>query len=204
MNADGSEPERLTRGEGAYWDAAWSPDGGRIAVTRADWEGDRIYVMDADGSDSRQLTDIQSGSPSWSPDGRFLAFDGNPEDSEADRIYRLDIETGEVHVLVEAEGTLNQCPTWSPDGRRIAFFRLTLGAAAKPITTANAELFITGPDGSARPLLSTSFSSCPTWAPDGRTVLFAAGNELRLVDVATGRVRRPAPGVLRGSDPDWA
>jgi TolB protein len=93
MNADGSGTRRLTHNVGYDGKPAWSPDGRRIAfqsqrrAVRGVVGGSKaeIYVMNADGSGKRNLTrnPAQDGSPSWSPDGRRIAFvrnrDGRPE-----------------------------------------------------------------------------------------------------------------------------
>ncbi|MBI2330707.1 MAG: PD40 domain-containing protein, partial [Chloroflexi bacterium] len=61
--------------------AAWSPDGKSIAVVRRDLSvtrGDQVWVMRADGSDARMLTnDVDSlhGSLNWSPDGKYLLYE---------------------------------------------------------------------------------------------------------------------------------
>ncbi|MBM3242783.1 hypothetical protein FJZ31_41510 [Candidatus Poribacteria bacterium] len=76
MNADGSNPVKLTNNPA--WDAnpAWSPDGTKIAFqSRRDgnWE---IYVMDADGANPVRLTEtpLHEWHPRWSPDGTKIAF----------------------------------------------------------------------------------------------------------------------------------
>jgi TolB protein len=78
INADGTGRRALTdRGE----TPTWSPNGQRIAfsMSSADEDGARLYVMNADGSQLRQITSDQRSSaehllPIWSPDGRTLAF----------------------------------------------------------------------------------------------------------------------------------
>jgi Tol biopolymer transport system component len=68
MDADGSDPMKLTEGSGP----AWSPDGAKIAFHF----GDDIHVMDADGSDAVNLTDSPGidYQPCWSPEGTQIAF----------------------------------------------------------------------------------------------------------------------------------
>ncbi len=91
MDADGSNVHRLTHtpGEGtSSWAADWSPDGKQIAFTSnrdgspEGWDGNDIYVMDADGSNIRRLTreDGGDGSSAWYPDGRTRAFMSSRDD----------------------------------------------------------------------------------------------------------------------------
>ena len=86
-----------------------------------------IYVMDADGGNLRRLTNNRHDdySPSWSPDGKRIAFvserDGHVIDGRP---------TSEIYVM-EADGSNQQRltnnpfddgePSWSPDGKRIVF-----------------------------------------------------------------------------------
>ena len=52
----------------------WSPDGDRIAFARG--ASSRLFVMDADGSGARRVTDeeAEESEPAWSPDGRSIAY----------------------------------------------------------------------------------------------------------------------------------
>ena len=76
MPIAGGTPTRIA--EGLAWEVQprFSPDGRRIAFTSDRGGGDNIWVMNADGSDKRQVTkeDFRLlNQPSWSPDGRFIA-----------------------------------------------------------------------------------------------------------------------------------
>ncbi len=96
--------------------AAWSPNGEKIAVVRRDLSiprGDQIWLMNADGSDARMITndpDVLHGSLNWSPDGKYLlyeiyALDAFPFESE---LRILEIETLEIQEL----GIKGFTPQW--------------------------------------------------------------------------------------------
>jgi Tol biopolymer transport system component len=83
MDADGSDVIRLTNTKGTEGAPAWSPDGEKIAFSGESFGHFDIYVMNSDGTDRTRLTDTESGefvsatdegSPTWSPDGKKIAF----------------------------------------------------------------------------------------------------------------------------------
>jgi ABC-type nickel/cobalt efflux system permease component RcnA/Tol biopolymer transport system component len=87
--------------------AAWSPDGEMIAVVRRDLSvarGDQIWVMRADGSDARMLTndtDALHGSLNWSPDGKYLLYELYALESFpfSSRLQVLDVDSGKANDL---------------------------------------------------------------------------------------------------------
>src|SRR5688572_672422 len=123
-------PEDLYRLKTAS-DIAVSPDGRWIVYvqTSIDSSANRyvrdLYAARADGSAQRRLTytpQSNEGAPTFSPDGRFLAFVARREgDERAAEIYVLPFtEPGEARrVTTLARGTSR--PAWSPDGARLAF-----------------------------------------------------------------------------------
>jgi Tol biopolymer transport system component len=205
VNSDGTGLEQLTTGEPSFWDATWSPDGQRIAVTKSDFGGIHVYVMNTDGSGLRRLVEIQSGGPSWSPDGSVIAFEGNLKDREADAIYRVDVRTGETSRLIAAPQTLNQAAAWSPDGMRIAFIRIRLGTEGGQTITLGTDLFVMDADGTKLRRVASDVSvSSPAWSPGGRQILFASRGQLFTVDANGGPSRPQDDPSVQGVDPDWA
>ncbi|HMO00943.1 MAG TPA: hypothetical protein PKD59_16145, partial [Miltoncostaeaceae bacterium] len=118
MTATGTNlSPRLTDTPEENSDAAWSPDGTRIAFTsRRDGGNAEIYIMNADGSNQRRFTVDASTDqqPTWSPDGTRLAW-------SSDRVGNFDIWSANLDGSDLRQLTLNGAfaetnPDWSPDG----------------------------------------------------------------------------------------
>ena len=118
MNPDGSEQINLTQHRAQDLDAVWSPTGERILFI-SDRNGRRdLYLMDPDGSNIRRVFKFKTkeirGSPTWSPDGKQIAYDQGNFDT---RIFHTYIATlGEQDKEQLVHGT---DPAWSPDGTEI-------------------------------------------------------------------------------------
>lgn len=105
----------------------WSPDGARIAVMN-DLQpgGGRLYVMDADGSNIRVLTqDFGPMGVAWSPDGTRLAYVDASGTDETVWVASMDgsapTEIGSPPAVSCGDLFCEEDLTWSPDGSRIAF-----------------------------------------------------------------------------------
>ncbi|MEO8395645.1 MAG: ABC transporter substrate-binding protein, partial [Chloroflexota bacterium] len=144
--------------------ASWSPDGKQITFV-SDRSGQAfIYVMNADGSDQRQLTDIEGEFPAWSPDGTQIVFGTN----EPGEIYRINVDgTGLTDLTNDPSD--DGLPSWSPDGKRIAFTSNRDGSE---------EIFLMNPDGGNLVQLTHSdrpvYNHKSAWSPDGTQIVFVS------------------------------
>jgi dipeptidyl aminopeptidase/acylaminoacyl peptidase len=102
-----------------------SPDGTRVAftVTEYDIEQDRsstyIHLAAIDGSSRRFTTGGRDSSPSWSPDGRRIAFISG-RSGETAQLHVIPVDGGEAQRLTDLPVPVS-APKWFPDGKRIAF-----------------------------------------------------------------------------------
>ncbi|HWL91168.1 MAG TPA: hypothetical protein VNP90_07355 [Actinomycetota bacterium] len=127
IRTDGTGYRNLTRSHDANeWGPVWSPDGRRIAYSSDENGFPQLFVMHADGSHARQLSDVWGEYPAWSPDGSRIAFESSMGGSTpfGDPDYDVWVigadGSGEAN-LTAAPDSGDKYPTWSPDGLWIAF-----------------------------------------------------------------------------------
>lgn len=138
-----------------------------VTVTRDGGEAlYRLVVADADGYNPQTIVSSSEPllSPSWSPDGRQLAYVSFERGNSS--IYVQQIATGQREEIASFKG-INGAPAWSPDGRRLA---ITLSRTGQP------EIYLMDVD-SARLTQVTQHWAIDTeavWMPDGKSVLFTS------------------------------
>jgi Tol biopolymer transport system component/DNA-binding winged helix-turn-helix (wHTH) protein len=145
-----------------------SPDGTRLAL-QSDRSGTpgQIWLNSTDGDHPVQLTNIgrHSGTPRWSPDGRWLAFDARVEDHA--HIYVVDAEGRNLHPITHGD-TDNVVPSWSRDGKSIYFASIRTGS--RQVWKHSLE------DGSERQLTEHGGFD-PFESYDGRTIYYSRFDE---------------------------
>jgi len=151
----------LVGGEGGN-DGDWSPTG-LIAFDRLG----SLYVVPASGGTSR-LVRANGNDPQWNPAGKGLVFVDGSDNS----IRTVELPSGTEHVV--APFGIN--PAWSIDGTRIVYsdnfnlFVVTVNQAGAPLGPPRQVTFDAG----------DVFNQQPTWANDGRSIVFHSnrGNEV--------------------------
>ena len=127
-DASGGGLNRVTAFRGPDVSPVWNPKtNAQIAWVSGRSGLPQIYIMDSDGANVQRLTDGgYATSPSWSPNGQFLAFSWNrkygPGAPGGQDIYIMDIASKRWIQLTHEAGN-NDYPSWSPDGRHVVFQR---------------------------------------------------------------------------------
>ena len=199
FNIETGRQETLGTFPGMVFAPRFSPDGSRVAFSVERAGNTDIFVMNLRNHGTSRITSDPSidTSPSFSPDGTKMVF--NSDRGGQPQLYVMDADGSNVRRISYGGGRYTT-PVWSPRGDFIAFTKQTGGQFHIGVMRA---------DGSDERLLTTSYlDEGPTWAPNGRVLMFfresSPGNpRLWTVDI-TGRILRPAPYGNAASDPAWS
>jgi len=177
---------------------AWSPDGRRLAVVLSKDGNSQIYLVNADGSDVKRLTNTSTidTEPNFSPDGQHVIFTSDRGGSP--QIYRVPVGGGAPERLT-FDGSYNVSPRYAPDGKSFVFIQRTSGrfnVATQDFASKQTQS-----------LTENGIDESPTFAPNGRIILYATeirGRGILAAVSSDGRVRQrfsAAAGDVR--EPAW-
>jgi WD40 repeat protein len=173
-------------GEKDWFDLAWSPDGRTLAYVPSGLShvsSGTIVLVDADGGNRRVLPAPRGhkSSPTWSPDGRSIAFDNRVNGVSS--IYRVNLDGGGLRLLARHASA----PAWSR--RAVIAYHSACGIKLM--------------DGDGTPIVPAAARPCgaiglphlaaPVWSPDGKKI--AATLSLRMPDQTRGTYVMDANGT---------
>lgn len=177
MDGDGNSKTQLTFGDASeFIRPAFKPDGRKIAFEKHEYAklphgtviaSYGIWIMDGDGKNMEELVRCSEYcmSPSWSPDGRKIAY------ALGGDIWTIDLNENVSSQLTNGTA-VDLYPSWSPDGKLIAYSSTESG---------DAKIWITDGDGNNKRQLTTAVSVMdisPSWSPDGKWIAFSSHGDI--------------------------
>jgi TolB protein len=201
MNLDTMQREVVGDFPGMTFAPRFSPDGQRIVMSFQQGAASSLVEMDLRSKRKRALTQtdrIDTG-PCYAPDGRQVVFESDRDGTQ--QLYVMGWDGSAIRRISGGDGRYST-PVWSPRGDYIAFTKQLGGR------------FLIGvmkPDGTGERILTEGFhNEGPTWAPNGRVLMFfreqpgpTGGPRIFSVDI-TGYNERPVQTPSFASDPAWS
>lgn len=168
----GSEnPLRLTTGEWAERDPAWSADGRSIAFIRVEGEQAGIFRISSMGGPAARIGECspQARHPAWSPSENALAYSDVSSKDSPRRLWLLDLAGRASRPITSAEGSAggDTHPKFSADGKSLVFIR----AAS---LRRDDVMLLSLEDGKETLLADEGEVRGLDWAPDGKSVIYSS------------------------------
>jgi Tol biopolymer transport system component len=200
LDIDTGEISRLTMNVGESFNTpSLSADGTRAIVTASRFERELWKVPDgpdpiANGKRAERLLD-STVDPMWtfvSRDGRTLLYNNAVVGSRNLWLWPLD-RSRPARQVTSIAGDRVLHSSMSPDGTRVAFICSANG---------HADVWVQQVDGSGLKALTndTIAEAWPVWSPDGKSILYSAGRESRIIQADGGQPQKVVDGFFRG---DW-
>jgi Tol biopolymer transport system component len=210
-SVDVSELQPLTDSRYENYYPSWSPDGTEIVYyTHFSMQSWAIMIMNADGSNPRQLTmsegeTICSFGPVWSPEGQRIVFNIEPNshptcEMKATEIAVINIDGSGFTILTQNNAN-DLVGSWTPDGKQLIFTSDRDG---------DNQIYVMDADGGNPHRLTElgSRNSMPSLSPDGRLIAFVSnrnGNdEIYLMGADGSDPRRLTDNTASDWQPSWS
>jgi imidazolonepropionase-like amidohydrolase/Tol biopolymer transport system component len=224
MPITGGTPARVAEGMPFEMQPQFSPDGTRIAFTSDRGGADNVWIMNADGSDKRQLTQETFrllNAPAWTRDGRYIAARKHFTTQRSlgtGEIWLYHVGGGDGVPLVKRASEALQKelgePAFTPDGSGLYYTRnVSPGNTFQYAQDSNASLFeierydlddaevhtvVSGAGGAVR----------PTPSPDGRKLAFVrrerGKSRLYVKDLESGAITKLYDALDQDLQETWA
>ncbi len=178
---------------------AWSPDGSQIAFASTRDGGSHIFVMRADGSGTRRITNdsTEDNHPSWSADGASIVF------ARQGALFVVPAGGGKARRVGRGLGNAAN-PAWSPDGKLIAYDYRQPGFSIR-------EVYLMNADGTGIRKLTElrHVSALPAWSPDGKRIAFQTNSggshyEIYSIGLDGAGVRQETESEIDTITPAWS
>ena len=181
----------------------WSPDGLQIAFSSGVDLNAELYVIEADGSGLRRLTDDGASDvlPRWSPDGARIVFASDRGTSlrmpiaELD-LWILDVASGQTRALTQGFGDVLG-HSWSPDGEDIVFSRADVDDHP------GGDLWLIDVDTGHVELFAEGNFAWPDWSPGGDTIAATTQRNGEPLIVLLDAGTRDSVDFTQGDLPRW-
>jgi dipeptidyl aminopeptidase/acylaminoacyl peptidase len=163
------------------YEVNWAPDGQRIAMHQAFYEGyGRFGIINADGSGFKKWDAAQIGSFDWSPDGKKIVYDEvTYSPNPPSKLWIMNADGTQPTILFSQDKMAASNPVWSPDGKWITF-----RDAADPSGQGFSNLWLVGADGqNAHPLTLFEMNKVAwgSWAVDSAHMVVNNDQKVYLV-----------------------
>lgn len=209
MDADGSDAIRLTDTEAREIAPKFSPDGTQIAFARDDGNEWSLWVMNADGTEGRQVAGPYRfvEFPSWHPKRNEILYSAIQMGGGAADILRIDLDTDEVSVAISTPAS-DVCPHFSHDGKWLTY--ATDSGDSGEVDVFRHDLGSSATDGAddVRLTEAPGVDDYANYSPDDAQLVFVTRrdgeSELYLMnaDGSEQRALTQTPG-LQENVPDW-